>query len=331
MATNPDAPEGTFSAKPFFSKDGLDSEGVRAEVKVVIGYGIVQDLTPSKKGNSNNVQFAVRNTEHFPSGWTRDAKVLEKVEKAKESGESIHFRLETRRKDHVDRKLSMSEVAPPGDMRAAKENVVKSLAAVKLEDDAEWTISKDAVTRLDEDPAREGGLHSAYAMTPEQLGSNSGPTESPWTGNSNGGGASREPAPYIGRLRNGAVNPGSTALLAALGFFNFVMEQERDEGLEIEKDRRKEIAHTLMRIANQLQKDIYSKKLGEELKDGVDLTAGSHTRARALIFESIRSFAPLTESVIADEAEFKKWQKTIYGAAYSMWEWAIDEVDPYIA
>jgi len=330
MATNPDAPEGTFSAKPFISKDGVDSDGVRAEVKVVIGYGIVATIEPSDKGKSEKVGFAVNNTKFIPSGWTRDSDIQKKVAQAKESGEPIHFRLETRRKDHVDRKLSLSEVAPPKDMAAALENTVKSLAAVKLDDDESWTISKDAVTRLDEDPAREGGLHSAYDMSPDQLQKDSGPSESPWTGGNNSGG-SREPAPYVGRLRSGAVNPGTTALLAALGFFNFVMEQERDEGFEIEKDRRKEIAHTLMRIANQLQKDIYSKKLGEELKGGVDLTAGSHTRARALVFESIRSFAPLNESVISDDAEFKKWQKTIYGAAYAMWEWAIDEVDPYIA
>lgn len=323
MATNKNAPEGTFSAAPFISKDGLDNDGVRAEVKVVIGYGLVHAVTASDKGKSEKVEFIVNNTEYIPSGWTRDPDVQKKVAQAKETGELIHFRLENRRKDHVDRKIPMIEVAPPRDMNAARDNIVKSLAAVKLDDDENWTISKDAVTRLDEDPT-PGGLHSAYANTPEQLApEKSAPSAS---ARSNG----YEPAPYVGRLNDGSVNPGSVALLAVLGFFNYLLEYERDEGIEIDKNKRKEIAHTLLLIANKLQVDIYTKKLGIELKNGSDLTAGSHTRARALIFESIRSFAPITEDVLENEESFKKWQKTIYGAAYAMWEWAIDEVDGYL-
>lgn len=322
MATNMDAPEDTFSAKPFYSKDGVDDNGQRAEVKIVLGYGVINSSAPSKKGNSTNVSFAVRNTEHFPSGWTRDEKVLAKVKEAEELNVPIHFRIETRRKDHVDRSLPMSEVAPPRDMAAAKDNTVKSLAAVRLEEDSEWTISKDAVTRLDEDPRSNNGLHSAYDHSPEELK----PQTSSAPKASNNG---REPAPYIGRLATGEVNPGSTALLAILGFFNYLLEYEREEGVEIEKDKRKEMARTLMLIANKLQLDIY-KKLEKELKGGVDLTAGSHTRARALIFESIRSFAPITESVLSNDETYKKWQKTIYSASLAMWEWAIEESEEFI-
>lgn len=324
MAENTNAPEGTYSAKPFISKDGL-FEGVRAEVKVVTGYGAVIEVNDSEKGNSKQVKFAVRNTKFTPSGWTRDKAVQKKIAEAEASGEPIHFRLETRRKDGVDRTKPMSELAPAGDMSAARENTVKSLSAVRLDDDENWTISADAVTRLDEDP-QTGGLHSAYNMSEEDLAAGKPAVESPWTGGSNSG---REPAPYVGRLRSGAVNPGSTALLAALSFFNFLMEYEREEGVEIEKDRRREMAHTMMLIANKLQFTIYSKKLGQELEN-VDLTAGSHSRARGLIFESIRSFAPITDEIMADEGAYKKWQKTVYSSAYAMWEWAIDEVDPYI-
>jgi hypothetical protein len=326
MATNENAPEGTYSASPFISKDGVDNDGVRAEVKVVLGLGLVHAITPSDKGKSEKVEFIVHNTKYIPSGWTRDPDVQKKVAQAKQNGELIHFRLETRRQAQVDRKLTMDEIAPKGDMNAARDNVVKSLAAVKLEDDENWTISKDAVTRLDEDPSTSGDLHSAYAMTEEQRNADK-PAAATRASSSNG----YEPAPYVGRLSNGSVNPGTVAILAPLGFFNYLLEYEREEGVQIDKDRRKEIAHTLFLIANKLQLDIYSKKLGVELKNGNDLTAGSHTRARALIFESIRAFAPITDELLESEELYKAWQKKIYGAAYAMWEWAIDEVDAYIS
>ena len=50
----------------------------------------------------------------------------------------------------------------------------------------------------------------------------------------------------------------------------------------------------------------------------------------ALIFEAVRSFAPLHEELGADEDALKKWQKTVYMTSYAMWEWAIDELDEYI-
>lgn len=319
MATNLDAPEGTFSAKPFVSHDGL-FEGVRAEVKVVTGYGVVEKVVDSKGGKTKNVFFLVRNTEHNPSGWSRDPGIQAKIAKAQETNEPIHFRLEVRRKENIDRTLPIAEISV---LAVAKDSIVKSLAAVKLDDDAEWTLSADAVTRLDEDPS-SGGLHSAYNNSKDEL---AGPEKAPVSSSRSNG---YEPAPYIARLSTGEVNPGTVAVLAVLGFFNYLLEYERDEGVEIDKEKRKEIAHTLLLIANKLQSDIYSKKLDRELKNGNDLTAGSHTRARALIFESIRSFAPITDAVLSDEATYKKWQKTIYSAAYAMWEWAIDEVDPYI-
>jgi hypothetical protein len=322
MATNEKAPEGTFSSAPFISHDGLDEAGIRAEVKVVLGYGEIVSVTDSTGGKTKKIEFQVRNTTYNPSGWSRDKKIQDKIEKARETGELIHFRLETRRKEGQDRATPIADI---GGLATAKDSIVKSLAAVKLDDDENWTISADAVTRFDEDPSR-GGLHSANDMTPEQLGKSAKP-QTPWTGPASG----REPAPYVGRLSDGNVNPGTVAILAPLGFFNYLLEYERDEGVQIDKDRRKEIAHTLLMIANKLQADIYSKKLGAELTNGNDLTAGSHTRARALIFETIRSFAPITDELLESDELYKAWQKKIYVTAYAMWDWAIDEVDGYLA
>ena len=315
------ATEGTFSAKPFISLDGIDDSGLRAEVKVVIGFGDVASITDSTSGKTKKIEFSVSNTKFLPSGWSRDSGILNKIDQAKKNNEPIHFRLETRRKEGVDRATPMADISG---LATAKDTIVKSLAAVKLGDDEAWTVSGDAVTRPDEDPST-GGLHSAYDNPP--VSASAGDKLTPtYAGNTN----SYEPAPYVARLRDGKINPGSVALHAPLGFFSYLLEYERDEGVQIEKERRKEMAHTLMLIANKLQLDIYSKKLGAELINGVDLTAGSHTRARFLVFEAIRSFAPITESVIGDDESYKKWQKAIYNTAFAMWEWSIDEAEAYI-
>lgn len=318
MAKNNNATEGTYSAKPFISHDGLDDDGLRAEVKVVIGYGDVVEIEDSKGGKSKKITFAVSNSEWNSAGWTRSAPLQALAEKAKETGEPIHFRIETRRKDDIDRRKPFAEL----DTNRGAE-IVKSLAALKLEGDSEWTISQDAVTRFDEDPKTAGGLIKASdqdieKLRPAQRNENSG--------NSRNG--AFEPAPYVA-IWNGDLNPGAIAVNAPLGFLGNLKELERETGITIEPEQLKDIAKILLRIANKLQEDIYVKHLGADYA-GVDLTAGSHTRARALIFETLRSYAPLTEDILNDEDELKKWQRKVYNTAYAMWTWAMDVVKEYV-
>lgn len=319
MAKNDKATEGTYSAKPFITRDGVDEDGNRAEVKVVMGYGDVIEIEDSKGGKSKKIVFAVSNSEWNSAGWTRSSALQELAEKAKETGEPIHFRIETRRKDDVDRLKPFSELDAT---RGAE--IVKSLAALKLEGDEKWTISQDAVTIFEEDPRTSGGLIKA---TPEDMNNSKANGRNESSGNSRNG--SFEPAPYVA-VWNGAINPGAIAVNAPLGFLGNLKELERETGVSIEPDQLKSIAKTLLRIANQLQKDIYVKHLEAEYT-GVDLTAGSHTRARALIFETLRSYAPLTEDILADEEELKRWQRKVYNTAYAMWVWALETVDEYVS
>lgn len=320
MAENKNATEGTYSSAPFITKDGVDANGVRAEVKVVMGYGDVVKITDSSEGKTKNIEFAVRNTKYNPTGWCRDAKIQKILEKAQESGEPVHFRIETRRKIGIDRNLPIAEIST---LEKAKDSIVKSLAAVRLEGEDEWTLGQDAVSRIDEDPTT--GLVSANLQTKEQLqsGRDSG------SGNpTNSRRGDFEPAPYVA-VWKGEINPGSIAVAIPINFLTALLEYERSSGIEIEKDRRKEIAIDLLKIANRLQKDIYVKKMGVAY-GGVDLTAGSHTRARALIFEAMRSFFPLTESILKNEEEYATWKKSIFNVAYSMWSWGLDAVDEFI-
>lgn len=318
-ARNPNATEGTYTRHPFISKDGVDDNGIRAEVKVVVGYGDITKIAPTETGKSNKIEFQVANTEYFPSGYSRDQRLIDKLKIAQEANEPIHFRIETRRKGDVDRTRPFEDL----DSNRGKE-VVKSLAAVRLEGEDEWTISEDAVTRLDEDPQTGGnGLVSANKQSPDQLGMGSRPAA-----NANSRGGDFEPAPYVAKWQ-GKVNPGSIAVAVPISFYMDIFNYEKERGFELTSDRRKEVAIVMLKIANRLQKDIF-KKLDLDYK-GVDLTAGSHTRARALIFEALRSFFPVTEETFANEEEFGKWQKNVYTVALAMWEWGIEVADEFVS
>lgn len=318
-AKNPNASEGTFSRAPFISLDGVDNDGVRAEVRVVIGYGDVVQVKPTESGKTNNIEFAVSNTEYNPSGYSRDQRLLDKIKIAQEAGEPIHFRIETRRKPGVDRSKPYAEL----DSNRGKE-VVKSLAAVRLEDDEEWTVSQDAVTRLDEDPQSSNGIISANQQSLEQLKGSTSRSE----GNSNSRNGDFEPAPYVAKWR-GKVNPGGIAVAVPISFYMDIFNYEKERGFELTSDRRKEVAIVMLKIANRLQKDIM-KHLELEYK-GVDLTAGSHTRARALIFEALRSFYPVNADTFSSDEEFAKWQKNVYTVALSMWKWGLEVAEEFVS
>lgn len=309
----------TYSSHPFISHDGLDENGIRAEVRVVTGYGNIKDIEPSANGKASNVIFSVENTKYLLKGWApEDSDVMKKVHKAQENNEPIYFRIETRRKDHVDRSLPMDTVAPKKDMNAARDNIFKSLAAVKLKDDEEWTISKHALTRLEEDP-RQGGAHSAYDYSIDELRGSSKPVAD----NRSGSRHSIESTPFFTRNNDGEINPGSTAVAVPLNLYNFVAEWNRThENVDFSEKQLIALTKAMLLTANRLQKDIYNGKLEEP-----DLALGSHTRARALVFDVTRNFFPITEETVADKKSLQNWADEVYNKALSMWKWSIEEIN----
>lgn len=307
----------TYSSKPFITYDGI-LDGHRAEVKVVTGYGRIKDIEASDKGVAKKVTFSVDNTKYNVSGWSRDATIMKLIEKSKETDEPIYFRIEILRKDHVDRHLPIMELTTGAEN--ARDNARKSLAAVMFEGDADWTVSKDAKTRIDEDPSRGGGSPSAYDIPESERNTK----KTSGSSNYSRSGAF-EGAPYETYNKGGELNPGSFAVAAPLNIFSYILDYEKEHKIELPKDDRKGLATTILKIANRLQKEIYHKNSGLELSKP-DLSAGSHTRARALVFESIRSFAPFTPELVANEEDYTTWKKKVLQISLSMWEWAIDEV-----
>lgn len=308
----------TYSARPFISHDGPDENKIRAEVKVVTGFGNVASVDPSDAGKSGKVSFSVENTKFKPAGWAPfDSNVMKVVEEAQENGEPIHFRLETRRKDSVDRTLPINDLSK--DASTAKDNIHKSLAAVKRADDDEWTVSPFAVTNMAEDP-KTGRAPSANDFSIEEL-------RGMKTSGGGGGGGSYssqgEPPPYVTFDRDGNLNPGSMAVSVLLNLYSFVSEYMREHDLLETVDERSKFAVTkkLLMISNEAQIAMYG---GDE--SALDLSAGSHTRARALAFEAIKTFYPLDAETMTDSDALSDWADKMIDKIVAMWSWSMKEV-----
>jgi len=316
----------TYSRKPFITHDKIDENGVRAEVKVITGFGVPEKINPSDKGKSQNVSFRVENTKYLPAGWAPiDDPVMAIVKAASESGEAIHFRIEQRRKDNVDRTKTIDELAPKGNMAAARDNTFRSLAAVKRADDENWTTSPYMKTRFEEDPVDASHV-DPYAMDLESFtgGKVTSPSAARPAANNNG----FEPAPYITRNNDGTINVGSIAVSVPLNLYSFVLDYERSnpELGELSDTARTTLAKVLLHASNEIQLGIYEGKMEKP-----DMSAGSHTRARALVFEVIRTFYPLTKDVMKDKDSLVEWKELIVKKSLAMWKWSISEVEKILS
>lgn len=318
---------GYYTSKPFITYDGIDENGVRAEVKVVKGYTTIKELEKDTEGSgSANVIFDNPvNPDYRVNGWARrsedNKEFMEKIRKAYNDNLPIHFRLEYRRKDTVDRSLPMSEITPPGDITAAKNNIFKSVAAVMLDGDDEWTISTVAVTRIEEDPA-PGGLNRAYDHSLEEL---KGKKKEPQNTNSEiEYSRSLEAPPYMVFNKDGNINPGSYAVAGPISFLNFIETYCREHEIEAEDEQIKDLAVSMTRVANKMQKAVYRGALANP-----DLSLTSHTRARSILYDVVKTYYPITEDLFTDKKATVRWMKNVNRRGLEIWQWSIEVVQKF--
>lgn len=313
----------TYSRRPFISHDGKDQHGIRAEVKVTLGFGHVDGVEPSKAGKAAKVSFRVDNNNFLVSGWVPvDSPIMKKVEEAEKTGEPIHFRTEIRRKNNIDRSIPLSTLLPPKDMAAAKENSNKALVGVKLDDDEEWTYDK-MVTSPKEDPT--DGVYPASDADVDRYASAAHHRMEA----SQGGGDSRsfESTPFYVRNRDGSTNAGSIAVSVPLTLFSFVTSWERDHDLTLEEKARFSVTAALLGVANRLQVAIYDD---EEKISRPDLSLGSHTRARAVTFEVVRDFYPITAEVAESSESISEWADKVFDKGLLVFRWTVSTAEQYM-
>lgn len=316
----------TYSRNPFISYDKIDDKGIRAEVKVSTGLGLIKELKPSSTGKSNNVIIECSNTPWALSGNLPVNSPLTKiVEEAQASQEPLFFRIETVRQKNIPRETSMAELTPKNDATSARKNIFKQLVAVKRVDDEEWTLSTAIATRFEEDPVDNRNELPTDVSLEEFTGgqSNNAPAKK-WS-------KRFENPPYETLNPNGKLNPGSIAVSVPLNLYTYVVDYEREneELNELNNSQRVYIAKVMLAVSNDLQLAIYNGELEKP-----DLSAGSHTRARALIFEGIRSYAPITNDLLDGENvnsdKLKEWKNLLFEKALAMWKWSLKETSNFI-
>lgn len=149
--------------KKFTTHDGVDANGVRAEVFVQAGDGVVKEIKENANGTAD-VHFAVENLKFPVHGWIGiDNPVYAVAKKAKESGETVSFRIETQRKSSVDRTTPIADLRK--DMNSARENTIAILAAVN------GIVSDESVTNPEEDPSPTYGRIKATGGEPKKSAS----------------------------------------------------------------------------------------------------------------------------------------------------------------
>lgn len=294
----------TYSSRPMICLDGADSAGVRAEVMVIVGKARAGDITikPSDSGNAYNAIFSVDNTKHKISAWFPKDDPIDKRFSDLNDDDIVEFRIEKRRKRGVDRTTPISDLIK---IDVAQESIDKSLAAIKFERDEEWTYSPWIVTNPDEDPDTSG-FHSAFKQKGDA-------TSKPTSVSTD----SFEAVPYKVSNADGSVNLGSTAIQSAISFYSFVVEEtNKNDLVSFSEDEAKHLAKLLVNVANRAQVEVYNGKLSAP-----DMGLGSNVRARAIVFDVVRNFYPITEE-LKTSAEAKKWARSVTDKTVEMWKWS---------
>lgn len=300
----------------FVSHDFVEGDSVpRAEVFVVMGRGRVDELIPSDSGKSQQIVIDTgkifKNKPLKSKGWAPvDSSILKKAQEALDNDTLVDFRIETVRNKNVDRSIPI-ETLKTG-MENARENVIHSVARIKLVNEEEWT---NGIMRTNpkEDVRKTG--RSALDLSDDEISAEKSSSTS-----NNSYSSMFEPPAWVTRNKNGEVHPGATAVSVPLTFYSFISKWERDKNITVKQ--KFAVTEALVKASNELQMGIYSNF--EEPLTKPDLSLGSHTRARALVFDVIETFYPVTEDI---SSNLDEWVNNIVEKGLKMWKWGIKQVN----
>ena len=308
---------------PLISYDGGDPP---AEVKVIRGFGYVEEITEKEK--SMKVTFMAHDKDgkprqYLPSAWIpKSEETIVKILNASHAKKrSIYYRLEIRRQDKIDRKIPIEELTG---LAVAKDSIFRGVAAVRIREEDDWSFAKAALTNPLEDPSDER-FPSAAGKPARDFSKGSDENSG-----SSGGSSSKgnfhpvEPPAFVTTTRSGEVNPGSVAVSAPLGAYSLASKLTREAALDFDKKKRGSLAAALLRICGSMQVSIWDGRLNSP-----DMGLNSFNRARYFVEEVILADEPLTEDLF-DGDNFKDWQERVETEALKLWKWSIKMVEKTI-
>lgn len=310
-----------FYTSAFTSKDFVEGDEVeRAEVFVVVGKGEVTEIKDSKAGKSKQIIIDAHKEYQgealFSKGWVpNDSEIVKKAEEALKNNTPVEFRIETVRNKDVDRTIPISELK--SDMQTARKSVMNSMARIKFEDENTW-VEGIMRTNPKEDKIKTG--RTALDLSEAELsGSENKKSSQQETTTYNN---SFEPAPWKTLTKDNTVNPGSIAVSVPITINSFIHEQEKEKGFKLNTKKRLMLSHAILLTTNKLQLAIYDGKLEKP-----DLSLGSHSRARALVFETIKINDSLTEDVASSKENLHNFIEETQKTALELWKWSITEIE----
>lgn len=306
---------------PFMSLDGKDKKGIRAEVRVQMGYAPISVFEEKKGSNSVKVGFIVEGLKHNVLG--RVDKVQEKsiydvLKEAYDNDEAVFFRIEKQRQKHVDRSLPMLEISPPKDMALAFENTFTSIVAVKKEYDDEWIVGDKMITSFKEDSLdfehRQEGVYKASDEDfEEEKEKATAKNEAPKTFTNSS---------YKVRTQDGTVNTESFALMAPVHMLTFVKKTARenigDDVFTLEEEKR--IAAGLLNIAGKIQKACFGV-------DTVNIGAYSHRTAEEIVKSAVSEFVPLKDFTENFDEEWTNYAKLVFVTSKKIADFSIEQIE----
>ena len=309
----------SWARKKFISHDGVDENGVRAEVAVFTGYGKIDPYSDDilDEDNKNAVVYFTlpENLKHDIHGGlstkNKQDKFVQLLGKIQKEDKFIHYRIESVRRRDQDRSTPFEELAEDG-----ANTLYRNLVAVSLDGET-WHWSGAQVTNPAEDKNTDF-RHSAFdnPVTP--------PT--PQTPNSSYAGTSSiDPPPYVAVRKDGTVNLSGYGTNIPFNILGFVLRNMKKSGITPDIEWGQKITERLLNMANFIQ----TKTYGEELPEA-DLTLPSHAKIRSVIFEVIETLHPITEDIINDETEETAWVKTVFNTSSKLWLWSIAESEKHI-
>lgn len=266
----------------FVSHDGPDANGVRAEVYVQKGTGMIVSIKP---GTTNvTAQVAVKNENpkvKFPiMGWVPVSDpIYPLIQEAFDAQTPIEYRLESQRKNSEPRDTPIGPLRETMDL--AREHTTPIFAGINGQ------LSSEAVTNPAEDPAPGGRIRAVDTPAPapavQQPAQNQNQNQYS-QGNSNGN-VTEEP-PFKETNSDGSPNYGSYAIQAAVGAESLVRRMLADRNAS--SDTVAHYAIVLLAIADKVQSYVTNKKPSR--------MAGSHTRVRGIVYDTVENFYPIPAS-----------------------------------
>lgn len=304
-------PKKFFTTPPIVTYDGIDEKGQRAEVQLIKGFAPIEKV--EEKGSAVQFVFNFPGKKYPNSAWVPQSfDLATELKKCHDNGEPVFFRLEKHRKPGVDRTIPIADLD--------KDQCRKSLAGFRLADDDNWTLSPVALTNPDEDPGTNR-MYSAATMTPEQL-NNAAQSSSPAPVSQSN---TVEPAPFVSAYGDGSLTLSGYASDVPLNMYLFVSEKCRENNLDMEEATKRQLATSLVKVANRVQVKMYARfENTERHLSTPDMGRRSHTVARRVVCEIISSTLPLTNTVMESRDSVNAWLGEVSDAAVELWAWSVD-------